>query len=366
MKIHRLVATCTVASLGMLSITSSAFAGAPATHAPTPAATPAAAARVTAPTATSFAHGPAYKKYVALGDSYTSAPLVPLPELLSLGCLRSVSNYPKQLAALLKVTSFADVSCGAADTTNMTKPQSTPLGTFPPQFNALTPDTDLVTVGIGGNDFGVFGDITSTCPGLRASDPVGSPCKKHFTVDGVDTLTASIAKTQTRIAEVVRGIHSKSPKATVVLVGYPKIAPEKGTCPDILPFSDGDYAYLYSIEQKLNQAVEDAAAATGATYVDIFGPSTGHDACAPEGQAWIQGKDLNLLRALNYHPRFEGQAAVAALTVQKLSGAKPTVTSADQAQWAKQARALSQKTAKLQSDPAYRAAIDRLRNSAQR
>jgi hypothetical protein len=354
-KIHRLVATCTtVAVLGASSVTSTAFADAPATP------------HALAPTASTFAPAPAYKKYVALGDSYTSAPLVPLPELLSLGCLRSVSNYPKQLAALLKITSFTDASCGGADTTNMTKPQTTPLGTFPPQFNALTPDTDLVTVGIGGNDFGVFGDITGTCPGLRAADPVGSPCKKHFTVDGVDTLSAAIEKTRTRIADVVKGIKVKSPKATIVLVGYPKIAPAKGTCPDILPFSDGDYAYLYSIEQKLNQAVENAAAAGGATYVDTFGPSTGHDACAPEGQAWIQGKDINLLRALNYHPRFEGQAGVASLTYKKLAGAKETVTPTEQARWAQQARELSQQAAKLQSDPAYKAALDRLRTSAQR
>jgi lysophospholipase L1-like esterase len=321
-----------------------------------------------APTATTFAPvpAPAYKKYVALGDSYTSAPLVPLPELLSLGCLRSVSNYPKQLAALLKVTSFTDVSCGGADTTNMTQPQSTPLGTFPPQFNALTPDTDLVTVGIGGNDFGVFGDITGTCPGLRAADPAGSPCKQHFTVDGVDTLSAAITKTQTRIADVVKGIKQKSPKATIALIGYPKIAPQTGTCPAILPFSDGDYAYLYSIEEKLNQAVQNAAAATGAKYVDTFGPSTGHDACAPEGQAWIQGKDINLLRALNYHPRFEGQAGVASLTYKKLTGAQQTVTPAEQAQWAKQADELSKKAAKMQSDPAYKAALNRLRTSAQR
>ena len=165
MKLHRLVAAAVV--VGMFSMS-------PARCPPRPASAPAAK----------------YKKYVALGDSYTSAPLVPLPDLLSLGCLRSINNYPKQLAAQLQVTAFADVSCGGADTTNMTQPQSTPLGTFPPQFDALTADTDLVTVGIGGNDFSVFGDITGTCPGLRASDPAGAPCKQHFTVDGVDTAQA--------------------------------------------------------------------------------------------------------------------------------------------------------------------------------
>jgi lysophospholipase L1-like esterase len=307
---------------------------------------------------------PGFRHYVALGDSYTSAPLVPLPDLLSLGCVRSYSNYPKMVAAALHVWRFTDVSCGGADTTNMTQPQSTPLGTAAPQFDALTPDTDLVTLGIGGNDFGVFGDIVGTCPGLRASDPTGSPCRAHFTVDGVDTLVARITQTQARIATVVQGIKQRSPQATILLIGYPKIAPEHGTCPSILPFADGDYSYLYSIEQALNSAVSTAAAANGATYVDTFGPSTGHDACAPDGQAWIQGKDINLLRALNYHPRFEGQAGVASLTVKTLVGAPAVVTAAEQSSWAAQARTLSRQAAA--SPQAVKASVDRLRTSAQR
>jgi lysophospholipase L1-like esterase len=353
-KTHRLVAgLATLAILGTMSVTSTAVASAPA------------AGPATASTA-GFVPTAPFKKYVALGDSYTSAPLVPLPELLSLGCARSTSNYPKLLAGLLKVGQFTDVSCGAADTTNMTQPQSTFLGTFPPQFDALTPDTDLVTLGIGGNDFGVFGSIISTCPTLRASDATGAPCKQHFTVDGVDTLKADIAKTQVRLTAVAKSIKVKLPKATIVLVGYPKIAPEQGTCPTVLPFADGDYAYLYSIEQELNKAVESAAATAGVIYLDTFGPSTGHDACAPDGQAWIQGKDINLLRALNYHPRFEGQAAVASLTHKKLTGAKVTVTAPEQARWAATGRDLTSQATKMMSNPAVKAHLDRLRTGAQR
>ncbi|MET9311206.1 SGNH/GDSL hydrolase family protein [Kribbella sp. NPDC003505] len=314
--------------------------------------------------ATQAAATPRFTKYVALGDSYTSAPFVPLADLLSLGCARSYSNYPKMLAAALGVWRFTDVSCGGADTTNMTQPQSTVLGTAAPQFDALTPDTDLVTLGIGGNDFGVFGDIIGTCPGLRASDPAGAPCKAHFTVDGVDTLRAKITQTQTRIAIVVQGIRARAPQATIVLIGYPKIAPEHGTCPSILPFADGDYAYLYSIEQALNAAVAGAAAAGGATYVDTFTPSTGHDACAPDGQAWIQGKDINLLRALNYHPRYEGEAAMASLTYKTLTGQAPVVTAAEQSAWATKARALAKQAAA--SPQALEASMNRVRTSAQR
>ncbi|MFF1816781.1 SGNH/GDSL hydrolase family protein [Kribbella sp. NPDC058245] len=304
-----------------------------------------------------------FREYVALGDSYTSAPFVPIPDLLSLGCARSYSNYPKMVAAALGIYDFTDASCGGADTTNMLNPQSTILGTAAPQFDALSSETDLVTLGIGGNDFGVFGSIVGTCPGLRASDPTGAPCKAHFTVDGVDTLKADLVKTEARIKVVVQGIKQRSPEATVVLVGYPQIAPAHGTCPDILPFADGDYAYLYSIEQALNAAVSNAAAATGATYVDTVGPSTGHDACAPDGVAWIQGKDLNLLRAANYHPRYEGQAGVASLTLKKLTGKPATITASEQATWAAKGRQLTKQAA---TSPAVKAANDRVRTSAQR
>jgi lysophospholipase L1-like esterase len=309
------------------------------------------------------AAAPRFENYVALGDSYTSAPFVPVPDLLSLGCARSYSNYPKLLATALHVRHFTDVSCGGADTTNMTQPQSTILGTARPQFDALRPDTDLVTLGIGGNDFGVFGDIVGTCPGLRASDPTGAPCKAHFTVNGEDTLLAKIKQTQTRIAIVVQGIKARSPKATVVLVGYPQIAPAHGTCPSILPFADGDYGYLSSIEQALNAAVSGAAAAGGATYVDTFGPSTGHDACAPDGQAWIQGKDINPLRALNYHPRYEGEAGMASLTYKTLTGAPAVVTATEQSAWATRARQLTKQAV---TSPAVQAAKNRVRTSAQR
>ena len=210
----------------------------------------------------------------------------------------------------------------------------------------------------------MFGDIIGTCPGLRAGDPTGAPCKAHFTVDGVDTLKARIVQTQARITTVVQGIKQRSPQATIVLIGYPKIAPEHGTCPAILPFADGDYAYLYSIEQALNTAVANAAAATGAAYVDTFGPSTGHDACAPDGQAWIQGKDINLLRALNYHPRYEGQAGVASLTYKTLTGEPVVVTAAEQAAWAARGRELTRQAAA--SPQAVKASLDRLRTSAQR
>jgi lysophospholipase L1-like esterase len=250
-----------------------------------------------------------YQRYVALGDSYTAGPLIPLQRIDPLGCFRSTSNYPAQLALRLLTRSFTDVSCSGADTGDMTAAQSVLLGSNRPQLDALRPDTDLVTLGIGGNDYGVFGTLVGTCPGLRASDPTGNPCQRQFTVDGVDTIKAQLTRTRANITAVLAAIHQRSPHAKVLAVGYPRIAPPSGTCPNVLPFADGDYAWLSSVEEALNAAVAGAAADGDASYVDTFTPSVGHDACAGAA-AWINGKDIQLTAA-PYHPNFAGETALA-------------------------------------------------------
>lgn len=256
------------------------------------------------------ASAPRFQHYVALGDSYTAGPLIPLQRVDPVGCLRSTANYPALLSHRLGLLTYTDRSCSGADTTNMTNSQSVTLGTNPPQFDGLAANTDLVSVGIGGNDFGVFGNITSVCPTLRASDPTGNPCQQHFTVNGVDTLRQQIAQTRVRVAAVIAGIHQRSPHATVLIVGYPRIAPPSGTCPDVLPFADGDYPYLDGIEQALNAALSGAVSdAGGATYVDTYTPSLGHDACAG-GAAWINGQYLQLTAA-PYHPNGAGMVGEA-------------------------------------------------------
>ena len=50
------------------------------------------------------------------------------------------------------------MSCGSAQTKDMRRRRpGCRAGTNPPQFNALRPDSTLVTVGIGGNDAGLVG-----------------------------------------------------------------------------------------------------------------------------------------------------------------------------------------------------------------
>ena len=67
-------------------------------------------------------------------------------------CGQSWRNYPHLANLLIGADIFRDVSCGSATIDDFTKPQDgLPLGnTNPPQFNALGPNVDVVTVGIGG------------------------------------------------------------------------------------------------------------------------------------------------------------------------------------------------------------------------
>jgi lysophospholipase L1-like esterase len=250
--------------------------------------------------------------YVALGDSYTAAPLVPTPTGSPILCGRSTSNYPQDVRRSIAPSSFTDASCSSATTADMTQSQSLEGGvqTAPPQFNALAAGDALVTLGIGGNDAGLIG-VAEECAKLDVAWPFGHRCRDHYTSGGTDTEVARITATGPRVAAVIQGIHARAPKARVLVVGYPVGLPQNGsTCYPVVPFSSGDVTYFNSLEQRLNTVIKQAAQANGATYVDTFTSSIGHDACAGAG-AWVNGI-IPTSAAFPLHPNKAGEANMAA------------------------------------------------------
>ncbi|MBO0890721.1 MAG: SGNH/GDSL hydrolase family protein [Acidothermales bacterium] len=268
---------------------------------------------------------PSFSHYVALGDSYTSGPFIPWPRFDPVGCGRSTNDYPALFAGLLKIGSYTDASCSGAQTSNMTQSQSVPLGSNGPQFDALTADTDLVTLGIGGNDFDLFSSLIDTCSSLYESDPNGSPCRDKYVVNGQNTLQPDIDQIGLRVGGVLAGIHQRSPRATVLTFGYPHIVPTDKTCQSVLPFSKGDYPFLDSVERALDTAIANAAAGGTARYVDTYAASAGHDAC--EGsRAWINGQHLNVFAAAPYHPFESGMVGSSAAGYATLTGQQVTAS----------------------------------------
>lgn len=255
----------------------------------------------------SAAAPPAGPRYVALGDSFTSAPFVPVTDVAD-GCLRSSSNYPALVAEALDAD-LDDRSCGGATTAHFERSQ---FPEVPPQLEALGPETELVTVGIGGNDNLVYRRLTNQCPALRARDPQGSPCRDFMQAKGGDVLLDALDRTRVQVTTLVRKVQRRAPEAKVLVVGYPQIVSARNVC-EKLPLARGDYAYAVKVNRALTDALRSAARATGSTYVDVWTASRGHDICSDD--PWVNGSVTDQKRALNYHPFAEEQQAVAELVV---------------------------------------------------
>jgi lysophospholipase L1-like esterase len=267
---------------------------------------------------------PEYDHYVALGDSFTAGPFVPVQRLDPLGCFRSTGNYPSLVADRLGVAEFTDVSCSGAVTESMTAPQPVLLGVNPPQFDALRPDTDLVTVGIVGNDVG-FVDIFFTCAQLSFTDPAGDPCRQQVTADGVDEFAARIDEVAPRLAAVLQGIRERSPDAAVVLVGYLRILPPADGCFPIVPIARGDVAYLDGIQQQLTAMMAEQAEDNDALFVDAYAGSLGRDTCQGPFTRWVEGV-FPTMPAFPVHPNASGMRAVSDLTLTSLEAGVPAAS----------------------------------------
>jgi lysophospholipase L1-like esterase len=244
--------------------------------------------------------------YVALGDSYTASPLTgplagPPP-----GCLRSTNNYP-HLVAQSTGAQLTDVSCSGARTRDLSAPQPVSGGgQNPPQYDALGAGTQLVTVGIGGNDIG-FSEIVQGCV---SPTPFGTPCRDRYVQGSHDELEARVDALGDRLDDVLDEVHRRAPAARVLLVGYPSVLPAEGPgCYPVVPYTGGDVEYLRGVLTDLNETIADAAEDGGATYVDTATPTVGHDVCTPPGTRWIEGL-VPTAPAYPVHPNALGSAAL--------------------------------------------------------
>lgn len=277
-----------------------------------------------------------YTEYVALGDSWSADVVLadlegsPATNHAPAGCFQSERNYPKLLAAALKVRTFKDATCGSATTVDFSQPQSLPTGeTNAPQYARLTKNTDLVTVGIGGNDagfaaaalnclsvlpFGVplaFPAVDLPVPLVPSRLPLGG-CKEYYTAGGVDQLALAINGSEDKLVTAFKTIRAKSPKARILAVDYLAGIPSKG-CYPVVPITDSDMAYLFSTFNKLNAMVKRAASRGGAEFVNTYTPSIGHDVCQSPTTRYVEGLGVlsvnGVAVAVPAHPNSAGAAS---------------------------------------------------------
>lgn len=285
------------------------------------------------------APGATYEEYVSLGDSWTADVVLlgvdgrPTSEFVPLDCFQATNNYPKQVAKGLGVERFTDASCGGATTVDFTQPQSgLPLGgTNPAQFDRLTPTTDLVTVGIGGNDAGLAGAVVQCLsvlpvpiPGLGLPSPLGASCKAAFTEGGVDRMSEAIEESEPKVVAALEGVHERSPDADVFLVNY--LAGIRGPgCWPYVPMLDVDAVWISEKLQELNAMLVDAAEQADAKVIDTYTPTIGHDVCqlphVRYAEALIPASVNGPALAVPFHPNSAGANAQSQIVLTAIRGA---------------------------------------------
>jgi lysophospholipase L1-like esterase len=250
-------------------------------------------------------------RYVALGDSYSAASGVLPPDPTTPQCTRSTSNYPHVIAGRTGA-SLTDVTCGAAETKDYFTSQ------FPgvaPQLDAVHRRTQLVTMTIGGNDNNTFIGAIAECGAAGLSTlGQGSPCQDRYGSSFTDDIRQ---KTYPALVSALKAVRAKAPHARVAILGYPWILPKTDGCFDKMPVAKGDVPYLRNLQATLNHAVRRAAAATGATYVNLSRVSEGHDACQPMGVRWVEPV-LQGTNPVVVHPNALGEKHMAGRTMRVL------------------------------------------------
>ncbi|MGI5129295.1 SGNH/GDSL hydrolase family protein [Pseudonocardia sp. CA-107938] len=244
--------------------------------------------------------------YVALGDSSAAGPLIPNQDP-NLACLRSDRNFPQVVADRLGAR-LTDVTCSGATTDDLAGRR---FGFIPPQFDALTPDTDLVTLSMGANDM-ELGTAIPTCVNLLPP-PAGLSCAQRFTAGGKDELKARATATAPKIAAALAEIQRRSPHATVIVTGYGTYTRPGGCWPSV-PLYPADADYVQASFGALSDMLRSQSAAAGVTFVDLRDATVGHDMCAAATTRYYEPL-VPTNGGVIYHPNARGMAAIAGLVV---------------------------------------------------
>ncbi|PCH63666.1 MAG: hypothetical protein COC19_00750 [SAR86 cluster bacterium] len=241
-------------------------------------------------------------KYVALGSSFAAGPGI----AAQLGaCGRSDHNYSHLVAAQLGLT-LTDVSCNGATTANIL---NTFQGDAAPQIDAVTSDTALVTVTIGGNDIS-FTSSTFACAGTAPDQH----CTANLDQAGINQ---AVKQLPADLGAMFDAIKAKAPQATIVLVTYPRVFPKDAISCGELELSADDTLYLATLGQQLEDIFVSVTSSGQSLIADAYVRAEGHGPCAT-AERWINGANV-ADTGIRYHPTAKGHLEMARLVLAALA-----------------------------------------------
>jgi len=249
------------------------------------------------------AAGPAPPQYVALGSSYAAGPgISPTVTGSPARCARSTQNYAHVLASQ-RGLSLVDVSCSGATTVDVI--QGGPLD-LPPQLDAVTPETQLVTVTIGGNDVLFMASLFGMSCAGNSSAPQRPPGSCAVPPDTL--VEARLAALPDSLRQLVAGARRRSPNVRVVFVTYFAVLPAQGTCAQIA-LTPQQADQMRGVATRLAEVTRQAARASGAELLDVATLSRTHNACSSD--PWVMGAHPPAGVAIPaFHPTQQAMRAV--------------------------------------------------------
>jgi len=243
------------------------------------------------------------KKYVALGASFSAGPGIPPPKPgAPVRCGQSLSSYPTLVAEKFGMV-LVDRSCSGARTDHVTGPWNE----ISPQIDAVTPDTRLITINIGGNDDTYVGNMfTSTCLAAAALDPVGKT--RSCAAIRVPT-EADYAALEARMTGIAQSLRARAPNAKIVFVQYLTLIPE--TLCAATPIRAEDAPLIREQGRRLAEITGRVAQTNGAVVVEMNQASLGHTPC--DAESWAIGfpPGYDGKQGLQWHPSLAGMKATA-------------------------------------------------------
>ncbi|WP_257202559.1 SGNH/GDSL hydrolase family protein [Corynebacterium cystitidis] len=220
--------------------------------------------------------------YVSLGDSYAAMGSFDVGHDGPSYCYRSLDNYGQVILNGEKIVG-TDVSCSGAEADSIYGHQWVPRAgaMLPPQVDALSEDTQLVSLTVGANDLGQY-DFGQCVIGAVREQKV-SDCAPQFE----DKIWTEMDNLPSELDKAYAAIREAAPNAHIVTGGYMPILTENDQCRETALVGQADRQLTIDMITELNKVVEPAANRNGATYVMPEGAEN-HTACAAPSERWVE------------------------------------------------------------------------------
>jgi lysophospholipase L1-like esterase len=247
--------------------------------------------------------GQPVRTLVAMGDSYSSGegnpPFDPGTDVKKGDhCHRSVQAWPRLLAAAdPTITLEAHMACSGATTKDITSSRFNNEPSQIRQLEALAQPPQLITITIGGNDFG-FGSVLANC--FLANCVID-----HRLV----TARNYIEKTFPGVlGQAYDAIHAAEPGTSVAVIGYPRIFPTRQSATRNCNWlSSTERTQLNGLATLVNSVIGTAARKKGFTYVPTLNAFHRHEECT--ARSWLYPIAKTPL-PYDGHPLLAGQQAL--------------------------------------------------------